>query len=200
MGEVVWSDEKLITIETAHNRQNDRVVGNKSSDIPSEQKRVCYTMKPPSVMVWPAISSTWKSSLIFMKSNRKIHAKYYIKLNCTSIISLLKPMAGSAKNYFGKEQPLDLLTWWNDSVNCEHHTNLVQRSFGPVLDQRIRPPCSPDLHPMDFSVRSILEAKACSTIHNSFCDLMSSFTLFWDEIPQDMLRAAVSSAVTDLRL
>ena len=57
-GEIVWSDEKLFTIEMAHNHHIDQVIGRNSSEIPAEKKRVCHTMKPPSVMVQAATSST----------------------------------------------------------------------------------------------------------------------------------------------
>ena len=52
------------------------------------------------------------------------------------------------------------------------------------------PPCSPDLNPMDFSVWSILESKACKKIHHTVDDLKRSLCRAWNEIPQKQLHAA----------
>ena len=57
-GEIVRSDEKLFTVEMAHNCHNGSIIGKNSSGILAEKKRVCHTMKPASVMIWVAISST----------------------------------------------------------------------------------------------------------------------------------------------
>ena len=43
---------------------------------------------------------------------------------------------------------------------------------------------------MDFSVWSILEAKACEKIHYCVNDLKQSLLRAWQEIPQEQLRAS----------
>ena len=37
-GEIVWSDEKIFTVEMVHNRRNDRIIGRSIKDIPCDQK------------------------------------------------------------------------------------------------------------------------------------------------------------------
>ena len=37
------------------------------------------TMKPASIMVWAAVSKTWRSPLIFIDQSAKINAKYYVE-------------------------------------------------------------------------------------------------------------------------
>ena len=37
-GKIVWSDEKIFTVEMAHNRRNDRIIGRSIKDIPCDQK------------------------------------------------------------------------------------------------------------------------------------------------------------------
>ena len=51
-------------------------------------------MKLASVMVWAAVSKTWRSSLIFVDQGAKIDAKFFVE-------NILKPMLESAKNHFG---------------------------------------------------------------------------------------------------
>ena len=39
-GKIVWSDEKIFTVEMVHNRRNDRIIGRSIKDIPCNQKTV----------------------------------------------------------------------------------------------------------------------------------------------------------------
>ena len=55
------------------------------------------------------------------------------------------------------------------------------------------PPYSPDLNPMDYSIWSILETKACAKTQTNIESLKASLKREWDEIPQETLRAAVEA-------
>ena len=55
------------------------------------------------------------------------------------------------------------------------------------------PPYSPDLNPMDYSIWSILESKACDNSHTSIDTFMTSLNREWGKIPQETLRAAVEA-------
>ena len=89
-GEIVWSDEKIFTVEMAHNRRNDRIIGRSIKDIPCDQKTVHRTMKPVSVMV---ISKSWRYPLIFFDQGAKINTKCYVD-------NILKPMLEYGKDHF----------------------------------------------------------------------------------------------------
>ena len=65
-GAIIWSDEKIFAVKFSHNRRNDRIIGRNVKKIPYNQKTVYQTMKPASVMVWAAVSKTWRSLLIFI--------------------------------------------------------------------------------------------------------------------------------------
>ena len=54
----VFSDEKMFTVEVAHNRKNDLVIGTSAQSIPDEYRTVTKQQKPASVMVWAAVSET----------------------------------------------------------------------------------------------------------------------------------------------
>ena len=49
------------------------------------------------------------------------------------------------------------------------------------------PPNSPDLNPMDYSVWSILEAKACAKPHKNVESLKRALLKAWDEISVETL-------------
>ena len=56
-----------------------------------------------------------------------------------------------------------------------------------------RPPYSPDLNPMGYSIWSILETNACSKSHKSIEHLKRSLVAEWEKVPQEVLRAAVGA-------
>ena len=56
--EIVFSDEKVFTVEAQFNHQNDRVLAKHSSDVPKDILTVTRRQKPESVMVWAAVSKT----------------------------------------------------------------------------------------------------------------------------------------------
>ena len=64
--EIIFSDEKLFTVEAICNRQNDRVLAKSFADIPDSRRRVFICQKLLFVMVWAVISKTWKS-LFFLE-------------------------------------------------------------------------------------------------------------------------------------
>ena len=61
-GEIVFSDEKMFTVEAKFNSQNDRILAKSADSIPPSVKTVFRRQKPASVMVWAAISESWRFS------------------------------------------------------------------------------------------------------------------------------------------
>ena len=75
---LIFSNEKLFTVEAAFNHRNYRVLAKSLQDIPSGLKMVRRTQKPAPVMVWAAASSEGKSPLIFFPKGIKTNKKVYI--------------------------------------------------------------------------------------------------------------------------
>ena len=96
-GEIVFSDEKIFTLEATHNRKNDLVIGTSAKSIPDEHRTVTRQQKPASVMVWAAVSKTWKSPLILVQEGVKVTADRYIR-------EILKPMEEAANAHFGERK------------------------------------------------------------------------------------------------
>ena len=94
--EIVWSNEKIFTVEMAHNQRNDRIIGRSTKDISCDQKTVHHTMKPVSVTFWATISKSWRFPLTFVDQGTKINAKHYVD-------NILKPMLEYAKDHFGED-------------------------------------------------------------------------------------------------
>ena len=142
-GKVVWSDEKIFTVEMAHNRQNDRVICKSVLESPAG-KHAFRSIKPASVMVWAAALATWKSPLIFVDKNIKINSDLYIS-------HILQPMSALMKKHFGNKK------WTFQQDGASSHTSLKsQKWFSENVprfwDKTMWPPCSLNLNSMDFSV------------------------------------------------
>ena len=114
-------------------------------------------------------------------------------MNTNSYIELiLAPALQEAKKHF-KERPF---TFQQDGAPL-HTSNKTQKwcqdNFPSFWSKELWPPSSPDLHPVDFSVLSILEADACASSHGSVDALKRSLEQAWLKIPQGTLCNAAES-------
>jgi len=184
-GEIVFSDEKMFTVEAKFNSQNDRILAKSADSIPPSIKTVFRRQKPASVMVWAAISESWRSPLIFVKEGAKINAKSYIE-------DILTPVQVEMKKHF-KDRPFTFQQDGAPSHTANKTQDWCERHFPAFWRKELWPPSSPDLNPLDFCVWSILEKEACATAHDSTETLKKSLARQWAKIPQETFRAAVKS-------
>ena len=82
-----------ISVEAKFNTQNDRILGKSPKDLPDHLRFVSRRQKPSSVMVWGAISKSWKSPLIFVKEGVKVNTDSYVN-------DILTPALASIKEKF----------------------------------------------------------------------------------------------------
>ena len=80
LDQIIFSDEKLFTVEQALNTHNDRILSSYSSTIPDEYRLVKRVQKPQSVMVWAGISTKGRTPLVFIPPGVKINAVKYQEL------------------------------------------------------------------------------------------------------------------------
>ena len=68
----------MFTVEAKFNAQNDRVLVRHLEDV-SEDISIYYCrQKSAFVIVWDAVSKTWKSPLIFVKQGAKVNTNVYL--------------------------------------------------------------------------------------------------------------------------
>ena len=180
--EIIFSDEKLFTVESSFNRQNDRVLAKSSADIPDSTRSVFRRQKPSSVMVWAVISKTWKSPIIFVPQGVKVNTNVYID-------TILTPALQAAKKHF-KDKPFIFQQDGAPSHTSKKTQKWCQDHFPGFWSKEVWPPSSPDLNPMDFCVWSVLEADACASSHVSVEALKSSLEKAWAKMSQETLRKA----------
>ena len=141
--------------------------------------------KPASVMLWAAVSKTWKSLLIFVKEGAKVNTNAHID-------HILTPALREIKKHFENKD----FTFQQDRAPS-HTSNRTQEwcrdNFPRFWSKELWPPSSPDLNPMNFSVWFMLETEVCCSPHKTVEALKVSLVKAWAKIPQKKLCAAVES-------
>ena len=176
---IVFTDEKIFTVQQHHNVQNDRVYASSKPNITIQK-----AAHPLSVMVFAGISATKKTPLIFVQQGVKVKAQNY--LNDVLIKEILP--------WSQKELRRHCWTFMQDSAPA-HKAKIVQDWLGRNTPDFIKhnewPPSSPDCNPMDYSVWSVLEAEACKKPHKTIDSLKKALQKAWDSLSPAYLRATV---------
>lgn len=144
-GPVLFTDEKLFTVQAIHNAQNDRILAKNSKDIPVEVRATFRRQKPASVMVWAGVMTDGKKTpLIFVPEGVKVNQVTYLEMLDKQVLPWLK-------NEYGDE----VFTFMQDGAPA-HTAKKVQdwcrKNFPDFWDKLMWPPSSPDLNVMDFAM------------------------------------------------
>lgn len=186
---ILFSDEKLFTIEQSHNRQNDR---SWSADTPGSSTVVEHRQNPKSIMVWGAICATGKTPLVFLEQGVKISQEVYQR---DILEAVVLPWS---QQHFGNRS----WTFQQDSApshKAKKTQEWCKRHFPDFITSQEWPPYSPDLNPLDYSIWSILEARTCAKRHKSLESLKQSLLAEWNKITVEELRRVAENFVKRLK-
>ena len=190
--QVLWTDEKLFTVQAVHNHQNDRIWLPDINMVPVERHSSFRRQKPASVMVWVgATSKGLKTPLIFIEEGVKINQTVYRRMLEEKVLPWVQEVVGKQG-----------VTLQQDGATS-HTANSVQAwcrcNFKGFWEKELWPPSSPDLNPMDFGLWSILETKACCTSHPNLDSLKRKLTSAWDEIDPEVVHATCAQVLPRLQ-
>jgi ''Paired box'' domain. len=189
-GRILFTDEKVFTVQQAYNHQNDR---SWSAEAPGTSAIVEHRQNPASVMVWGGICASGKTPLVFVEQGVKINQEVYRR---DILEAVVLPWA---QQHFGDAN----WTFQQDSAPA-HKAKTTQdwcrTHFPDFIASSEWPPYSPDLNPMDYSVWSILEARACATRHKSLESLKQSLRREWDRLSPEDLRPIAENFKSRLNL
>lgn len=183
LNNLVFSDEKIFTVQQIVNKQNDRVYLKDRSSIGNEHLFAFRKQKPASLMVWAAITRNGRSPLVFVPEGCKINAQVYREL---ILEGALEPWT---RKHFGSEP----YVFQQDSApahKAKETVRWLQNHVPDFISPTMWPPYSPDLNPMDFSIWGILEAKVSAKKYDTVDGLKKALVREWNRIPQSVVCAA----------
>lgn len=188
---IVFSDEKIFTVQQYLNKQNDRVWLRGRSIDNLGQRVVTRKQGPASVMVWAGVTAEGRTPLVFIDQGVKVNQQVYRK---KVLNDALLPWA---RKQFGSRP------WTFQQDSAPSHKAIATQQFlrkrvPRLISSQEWPPYSPDLNPMDFSIWSILEAKVGTKKHASVEALKKCLQHEWAKIPQSHIRSACDAFITRL--
>uniref|UniRef100_A0A914CGB4 Transposase n=1 Tax=Acrobeloides nanus TaxID=290746 RepID=A0A914CGB4_9BILA len=122
--------------------------------------------------------------LVFVDPGAKVNRVYYREQILSDVV---EPWA--QRHFAGRD-------WIFQQDSAPAHKaietqNWIRDHFPDFISKEEWPANSPDLNPIDFSIRGILKAKACATSHKSLESLKAAILKAWNEIPLGTQRATV---------
>lgn len=183
---IVFSDEKIFTIEQFVNKQNDRVWLSERSNENLNTRLATRSHYPAQVMVWAAVTADGRSPLVFLEPGAKMNATNYREM---VLEAALKPWA---RKHFGSRP----WTFQQDSApshKARVNQNWLKENVPHFISAQQWLSNSPDANPMDFSIWAILEARVCTKKYGSLDSLKSALHREWKRISPVHVREACES-------
>ena len=143
--EMIWTDEKIFTIERSHNHQNDRLWAVDLEDIPENERSIFVRHHPAQVMVWGGVTDSGKKTpLIPIPEGVKVNSTVYTELLLTKVLPWIEKQTWEHGYCFQQDGA------------PAHTAKITQKwlgdNFQAFWDKTFWPPSSPDLNPMDNSI------------------------------------------------
>jgi inhibitor of nuclear factor kappa-B kinase subunit alpha len=183
---ILFSDEKIFTVEAKKNAHNNKFYAINSISLPASKRIVKKRQFPEKLMVWLGASYHGLTPVHFVEEKAKVNQHYYLH-------SVLEPLVlPRSQTMFAGEN------WVFQQDGATSHTaRLIQNWCSVHLPSFITkdqwPPASLDLNPLDYYVWGRLEANVNRTQHRSLASLRSSIEAVCAALPFEELRASIDS-------
>ncbi len=182
--EILFSDEKIFTVEESYNKQNDKVYAHSSEEASNRIPRVQRGHFPSSLMVWLGVSYWGLTEVHFCEKGVKTNAVVYQNTVLTNLVEPVSHTMFNNRHWVFQQ----------DSAPA-HRAKSTQDWLAAREIDFIRhedwPSSSPDLNPLDYKIWQHLEEKACSKPHPNLESLKTSLIKAAADIDMDLVRAEI---------
>jgi inhibitor of nuclear factor kappa-B kinase subunit alpha len=190
----IWfTDEKLFTVASPSNSQNDRLyaaAGTLKKNIPASRLLRTRSTFSKSIMVSVGVSALGRTGIHFVEPGVKINGAYYRDV---LLMQNLLPDIREFSEYYTFQQDGAPAHRARDTV--ELLTNETPDFIPPAL----WPPNSPDLNPVDYKIWGVMQERVYKTKVRDVGELRQRIIQAWDEFDQVVIDAAISQWRARLR-
>ncbi|VDO26376.1 unnamed protein product [Haemonchus placei] len=192
ISDVIWTDEKIYTVEHYPNRQNQRQLlskpGNRSPKCCLVHSRLSFKI----VMVWAGVTSESKTPLVFIDRNVKIKSEDHQKL------VLMDTLLSWITEYF-RNRSFVLQQDLVPSHASKSTKAVLDAHFPGYWGEDIWLSSPPNLHSMNFSVWGYMESKIAVRSYRTLDALKLALQKAWDDIDVGYLRRTVDLVIENLK-
>jgi hypothetical protein len=154
VGFIFFTDEKLFTVASPVNLQNDRVyasAGTKKKQLSADRLLRTRSNFSKSVMVSVGVSALGCTSLVFIEAGVKINGAYYRDVLLSEhLLPAIRDISG------------EFFIFQQDSAPAHRARETVEmltRETPDLISPTLWPPNSPDLNPVDYKIWSQLQGQ-----------------------------------------
>lgn len=181
---ILFTDEKIFTVEESFNKQNDRVYAASSRHAAELVPRVQRGHHPASVMVWWGVAYDGVTELHFCEKGVKTSAKVYQNDVLDNVVKPLNSTLFANKPWVFQQDSAP-------AHKAKTTQEWLKNNVPGFISTDQWPSGSPDLNPLDYKLWSVLEGMACSTRHPNIDSLKRALVRAVAKFPMDVVRAAI---------
>jgi len=183
----IWfTDEKLFTVATPNNSQNDRLYvanGVRKRDVAAKRLLRTRPTFSKSLMVSVGVSALGRTNIHFIEPGVKINGQYYRDV---LLMQGLLPDIRELSEYFIFQQD------GAPAHRARETVELLQAETPGFISPALWPPNSPDLNPVDYKIWGYMQEMVYRVKIRDLNHLRQRITEVWNEIDQRVIDESVN--------
>lgn len=184
----IWfTDEKIFTVATPKNPQNDRLyvpIVTRKKQIPAARLLQTRTTFTKSVMVSVAVSALGATELIFIDPGVKINGAYYRDVLLSQhLLPAIKAVSG------------EFFVFQQDSAPAHRAyetVEMLRQNTPEFIPPSLWPPNSPDLNPVDYKIWGVLQERVYKTRIRDVAHLKQRLIEEWTKFDQLIIDGSIN--------